>query len=174
MDAVRMTYYLLKDSGLVARRSDFTCWIYRSFKWNRDTENKVMDKLMGFDPSEPADSPYAFGSTSVMDDIEEISCQEAMDLIGEQIISNLIHRWSKKFRKKKEKWDQNPGPSAGKAETGFCLFSVRYTLRPEDLEFEKGPEDDGFMASIRKELEADLAAAGAAEIESSGYFAETP
>lgn len=174
MDAVRMNYYLLKDSGLVARRSGFTCWIYRNFRWNRDTENKVMDKLMGFDPSEPADSPYAFGSTSVMDDVEEISYQEAMDIIGEQIISNLIHRWSRKFRKRKEKWDQNPGFSAGQAETCFCLFSVRYTLRPEDLEFEKGPEDGGFMASIRKELEADLAAAGAAEIASSGYLTQTP
>ena len=174
MEAVRMNYYLLKDSGLVAKGYEFSHWIYRNCKWNRDTENKVMDKLMGFDPSEPADSPYAFGSTSVMDDIEEISYQDAMDLIGEQIISNLIHRWSKKFRKKKEKWDQNPGFSTGQAETCFCLFSVRYTLKPEDLEFEKGPEDDGFMVSIQKELEADLAAAGAAEIETSGYFTQTP
>ena len=45
MDAVRMNYYLLKDSGLVARRSDFTCWIYRNFRWNKDTENMPLLKL---------------------------------------------------------------------------------------------------------------------------------
>ena len=43
-----------------------------------------MDHLVGYDPSEPADSPYAIGNTSIIDEIEEISFDKAMRVINEQ------------------------------------------------------------------------------------------
>ncbi len=169
METTKMNYYLLKDSGLVAKGFGCTHWIYYDFSWHKDIESIVSDKLFGYDPSEPADSPYGIGSTSIMDEIGQISYEKAMDIVAEQIILNLINQWSEKFRDRKEKWDQNPIFPAKHVEISFCLFDTRYTLKPEDLGFDNTPEDHGFMESIQKELEKDLAAAGAAEIESDGF-----
>ena len=74
------------------------------------------------------------------------------------------------YRERKEAWDQNPEWPARDVEISFCLFDARITLKPEDLGLPKGPEDEGFMESIQKELEKDLAEAGATEIESSGFL----
>lgn len=170
MEGMRMTYYLLKDSGLVAKGYSFYHWIYYDFAWHKDTKSIVSNKICGFDSSEQEDSPYAFGSTSVMDEIEQISYEEAADILAEQIISNLLQKWSEKFRKQKEEWDKNPLWPAKLVETSFCLFNTRYTLKPEDLGFDNTPESEGFMESIQKELEKDLAAVGATAIESCGFL----
>ena len=42
----------------------------------------IMDRLVGFDPYEPSDSPYGIGNTSVMDEIDEITYEEAMKRTG--------------------------------------------------------------------------------------------
>ncbi len=39
-----------------------------------------MDHLVGYDPSEPEDSPYRFGSTDVLMEMDEISKEKAMCL----------------------------------------------------------------------------------------------
>ena len=168
MEIKKMKYYLLKDSGLVAKGDEWHYWIYYDYEWHKDTESIVRGKLIGYDPSEPADSPYAIGSTSIMNEIEQISYEKAMHIIGEQIVDNLIHKWSEQFREQKEEWDRKPEWPAKLVETSFFLFDARITLKPEDLGLPKGPEDEGFMESIQKELEKDLAEAGATEIESSG------
>lgn len=41
-----------------------------------------MDRLVGFDESEPADSPYRIGNMSVMDEIEMISPETAKEMTG--------------------------------------------------------------------------------------------
>lgn len=170
MEIKKMNYYLLKDSGLVAKGYDNHHWIYPDFVWQKDTESIVWGKLIGYDPSEPADSPYAIGSTSVIDEIEQISYEKAMGIVSKQIIFNLIDKWSEQYREQKEAWDRNPEWPARDVEISFCLFDARITLKPEDLGLPKGPEDEGFMESIQKELEKDLAAVGATEIESSGFL----
>ena len=43
-----------------------------------------MDHLMGYDPSEPPDSPYAIGSTDVLDEIEEISKAKAIRIMEKE------------------------------------------------------------------------------------------
>ena len=40
-----------------------------------------MDHLVGYDPHEPADSPYMLGNLSIMEKIEEISYEEALERI---------------------------------------------------------------------------------------------
>ena len=37
---------------------------------------------MGYDPTEPPGSPYAIGNMSIMDEIEEITSEKAMELTG--------------------------------------------------------------------------------------------
>ncbi len=36
---------------------------------------------MGYDPTEDPDSPYAMGNESIMEEIEEITFESAMELI---------------------------------------------------------------------------------------------
>ena len=40
-----------------------------------------MDRIVGFDPNEPPDSPYAFGSDSIMSELKIISKEQAMNII---------------------------------------------------------------------------------------------
>ena len=59
-------------------------WLFRDGEWVPDTGWVISDHLIGYDPSEPPDSPYAIGSTSVLMEIDEIPETEAMDLIRRQ------------------------------------------------------------------------------------------
>ncbi len=169
MKKEKNTYYRVKHNGMIAKKSGWDYWIYENDEWVRDTESVISDMIHGYDAGEPEGSPYGFGSTSVMDEIEEISYEEAMEKIAEDIIANLIFSWRKKYRKAKQEWDENPGGPAKHADICFTLFNCRYTLVPEDFGFTKGPMDEGFMESIHKELEKDLKEAGASEIESCGF-----
>lgn len=170
MKTEKLKFWVLKNTGLIAKGIGYRYWIYYNYKWEEDTESIVSDKLNGFDSSEPEDSPYAFGSTSVMDEIEEISYEEAMNLLAEQIVYNLIYKWSEDFKERKEEWDQHLGSPAKDAETSFCLFGNRYTLTVKDLELPEGPRDEGFMKTIQNDIEKDLAAVGATEISSIGFL----
>ena len=105
-----------------------------------------------------------------MDEVEQISYETATNILAEQIITNLIHKWSEQFREQKEEWERNTEWPAKHVETSFCLFDTRYTLKPEDLDFKEGPWYEGFVESIQKELEKDLVAVGATAIESIGFL----
>ena len=74
-------YYLILDT-LVGKREEGKYYIFREDEWIPDTGYMIMDRLMGYDPSEPPGSPYGIGNGSVMDEIEEISYEKAMELIG--------------------------------------------------------------------------------------------
>ena len=84
-NGVDSRHYLLKDG-----------------KWTEDSDHVVMDHLVGFDPSEPEDSPYGFGSTDIMDEMEAIPGKEAVPLINRQILDVLKEKWKGDFTVKKE------------------------------------------------------------------------
>lgn len=72
-----MKYYYIKSKKLYARGENwFDNYIYEDGKWIKDTKNIVSDRLFGYDPSEPPDSPYGFGNTDILGDIEEITEEE--------------------------------------------------------------------------------------------------
>ena len=66
----KATYYLILDC-IVGKKEDGRYFLFRNDRWLPDTESVIMDRLAGYDPSEPPDSPYRFGNGSVMDEIEE-------------------------------------------------------------------------------------------------------
>lgn len=51
---------------------------------------RLFDARVGFDPYEPEDSPYRYGSSSYLLDIVEISKQEAERFIGRKISEEYI------------------------------------------------------------------------------------
>ncbi|MCC8046582.1 MAG: hypothetical protein LIP12_14020 [Clostridiales bacterium] len=73
-------YYLIEDYCL-GKEEAGRYYLYQNGKWEPDTENRIMDHKVGFDPLEPEDSPYRFGNYSVMAEMQEISENEAISLI---------------------------------------------------------------------------------------------
>ena len=79
------TRFFLICDYLIGKEEGGVFFLFRDRKWVLDTKNIIMDRLIGYDASEPADSPYAIGCTSVMDEIEEITYDEAKRLTGGNI-----------------------------------------------------------------------------------------
>ena len=74
-------YYLIFDC-LVGKKEGRNYYLFREGEWFRDSGSIIMDHLNGYDPGEPAGSPYGMGNGSVMGDIDEISYERAMELTG--------------------------------------------------------------------------------------------
>lgn len=74
------TYYLILNKQL-GKEEDGKYYLYTNGSWVPDTKSSILGRLMGFDPSEPADSPYAMGNMDIMDTIEPITEQKARELI---------------------------------------------------------------------------------------------
>ncbi|MBQ6655379.1 MAG: hypothetical protein IJM79_07645 [Erysipelotrichaceae bacterium] len=87
----KTTYYYINDRDLVAKSVGSRHYIFRSSGWRLDRSFIVSDRLCGYDSSEPSGSPYGFGSTDMLDRIDEITREEAMKIIEEQ-------------KNKKEEW----------------------------------------------------------------------
>ncbi len=80
-----VTYYRIKDLNLLGKEEDYVPYLYKPGEgWTVDNDNVLMDRFMGYDDLGPADSPYKIGNTSVMDLVEEISKEEAENLIKNQ------------------------------------------------------------------------------------------
>ena len=76
------TYYLILNR-LLGKEEDGKYYLYTNGNWVLDTKSTILGRLMGFDPSEPADSPYAIGNMDIMDTIEVITEQQATELINQ-------------------------------------------------------------------------------------------
>ena len=172
MKSGNVKYYLMQEREILAKGYDFKYWIYDFDKreWILDTKNIISDALMGFDDSEPEDSPYRIGNTSVMAEIKEIPIQTAQEIISDITVRNLLEKWREKFKEAKKEWDEKPLWPAKHVETKFVLNGRVYTICPEDLGFQFDPWDEGFMESIQKDLEKDLLAVGAMNVSHSGFL----
>ena len=85
---ISIRYYLIYDRivGKQELYSDYHSdnWLFKDGKWVPDTGFEIMDHLIGYDQSEPEDSPYAIGSTDVLMEMDEISEEEAMRRIEKE------------------------------------------------------------------------------------------
>ncbi len=80
----KVVYYYLNDIDALGKSVNWDFFIYSKGSWQKDTDMKIPDRLNGYDPYEPEDSPYGFGSTSVMDTIRQISRKEAVEFIDKR------------------------------------------------------------------------------------------
>ena len=81
---MKATYYLIWDC-LVGKEEEGNYSIFRDGKWVRDTDSIIRDRHGGYDVSEPDGSPYGIGSGSVMDEMDEITYEKAMELTGGRV-----------------------------------------------------------------------------------------
>ena len=81
-----ITYYRIrgKTIGMRVTVPRSTDYIFQNGEWVPDHRNIIRDHLMGYDPFEEEDSPYRFGSGSILNEIDEIPVEEAMRAIREQ------------------------------------------------------------------------------------------
>ena len=83
---VRNYIRLLLDKRLkiVGKITNSISYLFNMTKkeWAIDKNHSLMDRIIGFDIAEPADSPYTIGSTDMMDRVEEISEEKAFAIIG--------------------------------------------------------------------------------------------
>ena len=75
------TYYLILNRQL-GKEEDGKHYLYTNGSWVPDTKSTILGRLMGSDPGEPADSPYTMGNMDIMDTIEPITEQQAIEFIN--------------------------------------------------------------------------------------------
>ena len=73
-------YYLIKKN-IVGKVENGVPFVFYNYEWTYDEKNIIFDHLYGYDDLEQEDSPYAFGSMSIMDDIKEITEEEMIKII---------------------------------------------------------------------------------------------
>lgn len=77
----KVIYYLIMQRRLGKKDGD-RFYLYNDGTWVPDEKNVIMDRLMGYDPYD--DSPYGFGSLSIMDEIKEIPEDRAIQILNQQ------------------------------------------------------------------------------------------
>lgn len=70
-----ITYYLIRGRRLGMAQED-GYYLYDNGQWIVDERNVVLDHLVGFDPTD--DSFYGFGNSQIMDEMEEITEEQAI------------------------------------------------------------------------------------------------
>ncbi len=77
------TYYLLWNRVL-GKQDGNGDFLYKDGEWVPDDDHRIQDRLVGFDSTEPEGSPYSFMNMSIMDEIEEITEQDANDFLTKE------------------------------------------------------------------------------------------
>ena len=81
MNSNETKYYLILNET-VGKEENGWYYLFIDGKWIPDEKCVIMDRLVGYDSSEPDGSPYGMYEQSIMDEIEEITYERAMELIG--------------------------------------------------------------------------------------------
>ena len=84
----KISYYLIERYLLGKEEEDeggSKYYLWQDGRWVPDQKSVIFGYFMGFDPTESEDSPYAVGNTSIMDEIEEITEEQAQEIMEKQI-----------------------------------------------------------------------------------------
>lgn len=77
-------YYFIRDLKLVGKMEDHIPYLYyKNLGWEVDKAHIIWDRLIGYDESEPDDSPYKIGNTDMLSRLEAISKEQAKYFISE-------------------------------------------------------------------------------------------
>ena len=97
MEEKLATYYLIWDKvvGMIDEDGSF---LFRDGEWVEDADRIILDHLYGFDETEPEESPYRMFNQSIMNEMKEISAEEAFDICGRQLYETLLKNGQELFR----------------------------------------------------------------------------
>ena len=76
-----ITYYLIRERRLGKVQGD-GYYLYDNGQWIADERNVILDHLVGFNPND--DSFYGFGNAQIMDEMEEITEEQALAFMNQR------------------------------------------------------------------------------------------
>ena len=83
-EIIMRTYYYISDLNKVGKEEEFIPYIYDKIRgWVVDQSNILMDRILGYEDTEPEDSTYRLGNLNMLDRITEITEEEALRKIEE-------------------------------------------------------------------------------------------
>lgn len=62
---------------------------YKNNEWIKINNSEIISRLIGYDPSEPSDSPYAIGNTDIMESIKELTLEQVIESFGKSVIDKI-------------------------------------------------------------------------------------
>lgn len=81
-------FYLVENNRLFCVINNQTFELINN-EWIKTNNSKITGRLMGYDSSEPSDSPYAIGNTDIMSSIKELTLEETIEKYGEKTIRKI-------------------------------------------------------------------------------------
>ena len=81
-------FYLVLEKRLFCQFDNRT-YEYVEGKWIDADGKEVKDRLMGYDPSEPSDSPYVIGNADIMAEIKKVTQEQVIEKYGQEVIDKL-------------------------------------------------------------------------------------
>ena len=83
-----MKFYLINDNRLLYTDGKES-FEYINNEWLKISNSEITDRLMGYDSSEPSDSPYAIGNTDIMESIKELQLEQVIETFGKSVIDKI-------------------------------------------------------------------------------------
>lgn len=80
--------YLIENNRLFCVCNNET-FEFKNNEWIKANNNEITDRLMGYDSSEPRDSPYAIGNTDILSTIKELTQEQVIERYGIIAIDKL-------------------------------------------------------------------------------------
>ncbi len=81
-------FYLVENNRLFCTYNNETFEL-KDNEWIKANNNEITDRLMGYDSSEPSDSPYDIGNIDIMSSIKELTLEETIEKYGEKTIRKI-------------------------------------------------------------------------------------
>lgn len=162
---MKTTYYLILDRIVGKRVNEdkyYKDYLFKKGQWVPDDRMVIDHHLMGFDSSEPLDSPYRHFNGSVMSEIDVIPEDKAKQLMSKQTVNYLKEKWSNELLQ--DRWEPGQGYLARLVKTTFKLYGVDYEIHPMDLGLSNSCLDQGLMEWHQETIGRDLKEYGATEI----------
>ncbi|MDL2211641.1 hypothetical protein LJB88_02065 [Erysipelotrichaceae bacterium OttesenSCG-928-M19] len=78
---LKLKFFKIHDINVVGKQENGIYYLYKDNQWVVDEDNIITDRLVGFDETEPEDSPYRIGNTDMLMRIDEITEDVAKELI---------------------------------------------------------------------------------------------
>lgn len=76
-------FYLIDDNRLLYTDGKES-FEYKNNEWIKTNNSEITDRLIGYDPSESSDSPYAIGNTNIISSIKELTLKQVIENFGKK------------------------------------------------------------------------------------------
>ena len=84
-------FYLVENNRLFCTYNNETFEL-KNNEWVKMNNSEITDRLIGYDPRESSDSPYAIGNTDIISSIKELTLKQVIENFGKSVINKIYNR----------------------------------------------------------------------------------